>query len=110
MARPAGKAQAMLNKWVKMREEGNAQPVVRGIRPKLALECNHLGDAKFYRNQILRKISGDIDKIQNPALGEHTICDLNDQINCKLLEKYHWNKRILELGDVNYNVMERLGD
>lgn len=107
MARPAEKARAMLNKWVKMREEGNAQPVVRGRRPKLASECNHLGDAEFYRNQILREISGGIAKIQNPALGEHTIRDLNDEINRKLREKYHWNRRIVELGGVDYNAIER---
>jgi pre-mRNA-splicing factor ISY1 len=107
MARPAEKARAMLNKWVKMREEGNATIPVRGRRPKLASECNHLSDAEYYRNQILREISGGIAKIQNPALGEHTIRDLNDEINRKLREKYHWNRRIVELGGVDYNAMER---
>ena len=90
MARPAEKARAMLNKWVKMREEGNAPAVnVRGKRPKLASECEHLGDAEFYRNQINREITGMIDKIQNPALGEHTIRDLNDEINRKFREKWY---------------------
>lgn len=107
MARPAEKARAMLNKWVKMREEGNATVSVRGRRPKLASECNHLSDAEYYRNQILREISGGIAKIQNPALGEHTIRDLNDEINRKFREKYHWNRRIVELGGVDYNAIER---
>jgi len=97
----------MLNKWVKMREEGNSAPAVRGRRPKLASECTHLNDAEYYRNQILREISGGIAKIQNPALGEHTIRDLNDEINRKLREKYHWNRRIVELGGVDYNTIER---
>jgi pre-mRNA-splicing factor ISY1 len=107
MARPAEKARAMLNKWVKMREEGNTAPSVRGKRPKLASECNHLSDAEYYRNQILREITGGIAKIQNPALGEHTIRDLNDEINRRLREKYHWNRRIVELGGVDYNAIER---
>mmetsp|Transcript_19264 Transcript_19264/g.31027 ORF Transcript_19264/g.31027 Transcript_19264/m.31027 type:complete len:240 (+) Transcript_19264:59-778(+) len=107
MARPAEKARAMLNKWVKMREEGNSTPAVRGRRPKLASECNHLNDCEHYRNQILREIAGGIAKIQNPALGEHTIRDLNDEINRKLREKYHWNRRIVELGGVDYNAIER---
>ena len=107
MARPAEKARAMLNKWVKMREEGNAAPAVRGRRPHLASECNHLADAEYYRNQILREITGGISKIQNPALGEHTIRDLNDEINKKLREKYHWNKRIKDLGGLDYNKIER---
>jgi pre-mRNA-splicing factor ISY1 len=110
MARPAEKARAMLNKWVKMREEGNA-PVtnVRGKRPHLASECEHLGDAEFYRNQINREITGMIAKIQNPALGEHTLRDLNDEINRKFREKHHWNKRIFQLsnGTIDYNKTER---
>ena len=107
MARPAEKARSMLNKWVKMREEGNAAPSVRGKRPRLASECNHLADAEYYRNQILREITAGITKIQNPALGEHTIRDLNDEINKKFREKYHWNKRIKELGGLDYNAIER---
>jgi pre-mRNA-splicing factor ISY1 len=107
MARPAEKARAMLNKWVKMREEGNTGPAVRGKRPHLASECNHLNDAEHYRNQIVREISGMIAKIQNPALGEHTIRDLNDDINKRLREKFHWNKRIKELGGVDYNAIEK---
>jgi pre-mRNA-splicing factor ISY1 len=107
MARPAEKARAMLNKWVKMREEGNAGPAVRGRRPRLASECHHLADAEYYRNQIVREITAGISKIQNPALGEHTIRDLNDEINKKLREKYHWNKRIKELGGLDFNSIER---
>lgn len=110
MARPAEKARAMLNKWVKMREEGNAPVVnVRGKRPNIASECEHLGDAEFYRNQINKEITGMIAKIQNPALGEHTIRDLNDEINRKFREKHHWNKRIFQLsnGTIDYNKTER---
>lgn len=107
MARPAEKARNMLNKWVKMREEGNAAPSVRGKRPRLASECNHLADAEYYRNQILREITAGIAKIQNPALGEHTIRDLNDEINKKFREKFHWNKRIKALGGLDFNAIER---
>ena len=107
MARPAEKARAMLNKFVKMREEGNRGPAVRGKRPHLASECNHLNDAEYYRSQIVREISGMIAKIQNPALGEHTIRDLNDDINKRMREKFHWNKRIKELGGADYNAIEK---
>merc|ERR1712232_1068312 len=52
---------------------------------------------------------GMIDKIQNPALGERAIRDLNDEINRKFREKHHWNKRIYELskGTIDYNKKER---
>ena len=109
MARPAEKARAMLNKWVKMREQGNvtASAPRQQKRPYLASECEHLADAEYYRNQILREITTGISKIQNPGLGEHAIRDLNDEINKKIREKYHWNKRIVALGGLDYNALER---
>ena len=108
MARPEEKAQAMLNKWVKMREEGNApiKPSL-GKRPFLASQCLHLDDAERFRRQIVREISESILKIQNPGLGEHAIRDLNDLINKRMREKHHWNKRIKELGGPDFHAMER---
>lgn len=109
MARPAEKARAMLNKWVAMREAGNNNPAVRnrGKRPHLATECEHLADAERFRGQIVREIADLIAKIQNPALPEHEIRQINDDINHKMREKWHWNKRIFELGGVDYNALER---
>lgn len=46
-------------------------------------------------------------KIQNEGLGEHAIRDLNDGINKLIREKYHWNRRIKELGGKDYNREER---
>jgi len=50
-----------------------------------------------------------VKKIQNAGLGEHAIRDLNDTINKLIREKYHWNRRILELskGKKDYNKEER---
>jgi len=109
MARPAEKARSMLNKWVAMREAGNQAPTSRTSRrrPHLASECEHLADAERFRGQILREISEGIAKIQNPALGEHAIRELNDEINHKMREKWHWNKRIKELGGPDFNAIER---
>ena len=113
MARPEEKAQAMLNKWVKMREDHEKEQsrgllgYARNRRPYLASQCEHLNDAERYRRDIIREISGGIRKIQNPGLGEHAIRDLNDSINKLMREKYHWNRRILQLGGVDYNKKER---
>mmetsp|Transcript_13602 Transcript_13602/g.17175 ORF Transcript_13602/g.17175 Transcript_13602/m.17175 type:complete len:266 (+) Transcript_13602:167-964(+) len=110
MARPEEKAQAMLNKWVKMREQGDNYAEIQASkrRPYLASLCEHLHDAEKWRRQIIREISNGISKIQNPGLGEHAIRDLNDSINKSMREKWHWNKRIVELGGVDYNRIERL--
>ena len=109
MARPAEKARAMLNKWVALREKGNQSttPAFRNRRPHLASECEYLADAERFRGQIVREIAKLIEKIQNPALGEHAIRETNDEINHKIREKWHWNKRIHELGGVDYNAIER---
>ena len=109
MARPAEKARAMMNKWVAMREAGNKAPSQRQrlSRPHLASECEHLADAERFRGQIVREIANHISKIQNPALGAHEVRELNDSINHLMRQKYHWNKRIHELGGVDYNAIER---
>lgn len=60
-----------------------------------------------FRNQITREISEGVRKIQNAGLGEHAIRDLNDTINKLLREKYHWNRRIKELGGKDFNQEER---
>jgi pre-mRNA-splicing factor ISY1 len=111
MARPAEKARAMLNKWVAMREQGNAPSLSNAPRqqkrPHLASECDHLADAEYYRHQIVREITASISKIQDAGLGDHVLRDLNDEINKRLREKYHWNKRIVQLGGLDYNALER---
>jgi pre-mRNA-splicing factor ISY1 len=110
MARPEEKAQAMLNKWVKMRDQGENYAEIQASkrRPHLASLCEHLHDAEKWRRQIIREISVGISKIQNKGLGEHAIRDLNDSINKSMREKWHWNRRIVELGGVDYNRIERL--
>jgi len=109
MARPEEKAQAMLNKWVKMREQGDDYGRIQASqrRPYLASHCEHLHDAEKWRRQIIREISNGVSKIQNTGLGEHAVRDLNDSINKLMREKWHWNKRIVELGGPDYNRIER---
>jgi pre-mRNA-splicing factor ISY1 len=107
MARPEEKAQAMLNKWVKMRDAESGGIKVPNRRPYLASHCEHLHDAEKWRRQIIREISAGVSKIQNPGLGEHAIRDLNDSINKMIREKWHWNKRIVQLGGPDYNIIER---
>ena len=113
MARPEEKAQNMMNKWVKMRQEADRSSVYSSgehplkRRPYLASQCEFLHDAEKFRKDILREIGEGIRKIQNAGMGEHAIRDLNDQINKLMREKWHWNNRIKELGGPNYNAIER---
>jgi len=112
-ARPEEKAQAMLNKWVKMKEDSDPTNIARararsrGKRPFIATQCEHLSDAEHFRRQIVREVTDMVKKIQNAGLGEHAIRDLNDGINKLLREKWHWNRRIKELGGRDWNKEER---
>jgi pre-mRNA-splicing factor ISY1 len=57
-----------------------------------------LREAEHWRRQIIREIASQVSQIQNAALGEHVLRDMNDSINKKIREKGHWDKRIIELG------------
>lgn len=95
----------MMNKWVRMARGEDERMDTR--RPYLSSLCDNLYDAERFRKEIIREVSDGIRKIQNAGMGEHAIRDLNDQINKLLREKWHWNKRVIELGGPNYNRIER---
>lgn len=100
MARNQEKAQAMLNKVLAAKQEEARGPKQK--RPHLASMCNDLNEADKWRQQILREIGRKVMEIQNAALGEHSIRDVNDEINRLIREKGHWEKRIMELGGPDY--------
>lgn len=98
----------MLNKWVAMRDgESTISRPKRKPRPHLASECDHLKDAERFRRQIIRGMAEKIKAIQNPALPQSEIRELNDSINQLQRQKYHWNKRIHQLGGADFNSIER---
>lgn len=100
MARNEEKAQSMLNRFVTMKETEKKKPKER--RPYLASECRDLAEADRWRQQILREIGHKVSDIQNEGLDEHRLRDLNDEINKLMREKYHWERRIVELGGQNH--------
>lgn len=100
MARNEEKAQSMLNRFITMKNEEKKKPKER--RPYLASECRDLAEADKWRQQIMREIGHKVADIQNEGLGEHRLRDLNDEINKLIREKYHWERRIVELGGPNY--------
>eukprot|EP01105_Mastigella_eilhardi_P026985 TRINITY_DN806_c0_g1_i2.p1 TRINITY_DN806_c0_g1~~TRINITY_DN806_c0_g1_i2.p1 ORF type:complete len:294 (-),score=108.99 TRINITY_DN806_c0_g1_i2:19-864(-) len=108
MARNEEKANSMLNRWVMMKQEERVGSLRK--RPAIASECAKLSEAERWRHQLLREISQKVGEIQNPALGEHRIRDLNDDINRLIREKYHWERRIVDLGGANYSRAPRVLD
>ena len=111
MARPEEKAMSMLNKWTSMKSEHDANQLNRGSsrgdrRPYLSSLCDNLQDAQYWREDIVREIGKGVGQIQNKGMAEHMVRDLNDKINKLMREKYHWNKRVKELGGPDYNRIE----
>ncbi|KAL0837256.1 hypothetical protein Bca101_089146 [Brassica carinata] len=90
MARNEEKAQSMLNR-------------IREQEARTAPTLPRLADTDKWRQQIMREISRKVAEIQNEGLGEHRLRDLNDEINKLLRERWHWERRIVELGGPNYN-------
>lgn len=101
MARNAEKAQAMLNRLVQGKKDA-----IRGAdqkRPYLANEVDNLPECMRWRQDIIREITREVAQIQNGALGEHKIRDLNDHINKLIREKSHWERQIKILGGPDYS-------
>lgn len=73
-------------------------------RPYLAELCNDVHEAERWRGQVIREIGKNVLLIQNQSLEEHKIRDINDQINKLMREKYHWERRIVELGGTDHKV------
>ncbi|KAF8819056.1 RAB43, member RAS oncogene family protein [Cardiosporidium cionae] len=102
MARNSEKANAMLNKWLTMKQ--NVIKGVVGRRPRDVTECIVRSEAEKWRGQIIREVTRKISEIQNAGLGEHRIRDLNDEINGLLRQKHRWEERIIELGGPDYKI------
>lgn len=69
MARNQEKAQSMMNRYLKGKQDELAGP--KKLRPFLASECIDLHEADKWHNQIVREISRKVSEIQNAGLGEH---------------------------------------
>ncbi|KAI0803617.1 Isy1-like splicing factor [Xylaria sp. FL0064] len=103
MARNSEKAQSMLFRF---RE---AQAADLGIidagrtrRPRVITEVDSIPSCEKWRGQVLKEISRKVSKIQDPALSDYQIRDLNDEINKLMREKHMWEVQIRNLGGPNY--------
>ncbi|KAK4453462.1 Isy1-like splicing factor [Podospora aff. communis PSN243] len=103
MARNSEKAQSMLFRF---RE---AQAADLGIidagrtrRPRAITEQDSIPNCERWRGQVLKEISRKVSRIQDPALSDFQIRDLNDEINKLMREKHMWEVQIRNLGGPNY--------
>ncbi|KAF6812319.1 Isy1-like splicing family protein [Colletotrichum sojae] len=103
MARNSEKAQSMLFRF---REAQAADlgiiDIGRTRRPRVITEVDSIPSCEKWRGQVLKEISRKVSKIQDPALSDYQIRDLNDEINKLMREKYMWEVQIRNLGGPNY--------
>ncbi|KAL1588818.1 hypothetical protein WHR41_02723 [Cladosporium halotolerans] len=103
MARNAEKSQSMLFRF---REQQAADlgilDTTRTRRPKAISTQEHIPTCERWRGQVLKEISRKVSKIQDPALSDYQIRDVNDELNRLFKEKWQWEMRIRELGGPNY--------
>ncbi|CEG80567.1 hypothetical protein RMATCC62417_14885 [Rhizopus microsporus] len=76
----------------------------RQRRPGFAGSVSSITEAEMWRRDLLSEISRKIAKIQDVSLSDYQVRDLNDEINKLMGQKYHWEKRIVELGGPDYTV------
>lgn len=112
---------ASLNRWTAMKRDlekattgkatymGGAMPnaaqfgpLAAKKRPKIASEVGTVRECEGWRSELIRETAQKIKEIQNAALGEHRIRDLNDEINKNLREKNYWEEQIKNLGGADY--------
>jgi pre-mRNA-splicing factor ISY1 len=130
MARNEEKALSALNRWVGQKRDleratnigskgvymGGALPDSADFgpyaakkRPKFSSEVSSVKECEIWRTELVRGVTKKIAEIQNAALGEHRLRDLNDEINKDLREKGHWEDQIKALGGPDYKA-QRSGE
>ncbi|KAG2230974.1 pre-mRNA-splicing factor ISY1 [Thamnidium elegans] len=102
MARNEEKAQSMLYRFREAQAAELGLGKRRDRRPGFAGTVNTITEAEKWRRDILSEISRKISKIQDVSLTDYQVRDLNDDINKLMGQKYHWEKRIQELGGADY--------
>ncbi|KAK5744923.1 NineTeen Complex (NTC) component [Elasticomyces elasticus] len=103
MARNAEKAQSMLFRFrAQQASDLGILDINKTRRPKAISAQTHIPTCERWRGQVLKEISRKITKIQDPALSDYQIRDINDELNRLFREKWQWEVRIKEMGGPNY--------
>lgn len=76
--------------------------VGRTVRPTYISGVESLPQAEKWRSQVMKEISRKVTKIQEPALSDFQLRDLNDEINKLMNERHRWDLQIRSLGGPNY--------
>lgn len=102
-ARNSEKAQSMLFRFrASQAADLGIIDAGRSRRPKAITSVTSIPICEKWRGQVVKEISRKVSKIQELALSDYQIRDLNDEINKLMREKWVWERQIRELGGPNY--------
>ncbi|KAL8666011.1 MAG: hypothetical protein Q9202_001748 [Teloschistes flavicans] len=103
MARNSEKAQSMLFRFrAAQAADLGILDLGRTRRPRAITSITSIPACEKWRGQVLKEIGRKVSKIQDPALSDPQIRDLNDEINKLMREKYMWEHQIRGMGGPNY--------
>ncbi|GAB7360111.1 hypothetical protein MBLNU230_g7874t1 [Neophaeotheca triangularis] len=103
MARNSEKAQSMLFRFRAQQAQDLGIVSTTGTRrPKNISSQDSIPVCERWRGTVLKDISRKVSKIQDPALSDYMIRDINDELNKLFREKFQWELRIKDLGGPNY--------
>jgi pre-mRNA-splicing factor ISY1 len=74
----------------------------RSRRPKMITQVDSIPVCEKWRGQVVKEISRKMSRIQESALSDYQIRDLNDELNKLMREKHMWEVQIRNLGGPNY--------
>ncbi|KAG5358096.1 Pre-mRNA-splicing factor ISY1 [Yarrowia sp. B02] len=103
MSRNSEKQGSMLHRF--QQQQANAAGLLdvgRTVRPTYISGVESLPQAEKWRSQVMKEISRKVTKIQDPALSDFQLRDLNDEINKLMNERHRWDLQIRSLGGPNY--------
>lgn len=103
MARNAEKAQSMLFRF--QEQQAADMGIIdagRTHRPRNVSSVTSVGQCEKWRSQVVKEISRKVAKLQDPALNDYQLRDLNDEVNKLMKEKFAWEAHLKELGGPNY--------
>ncbi|CAK7891380.1 pre-mRNA-splicing factor Isy1p [[Candida] anglica] len=96
-------AQSGLNRYLALKnKEAGVLESNPNNRPKYVQNEKSLPQADRWRSTVLGEISSKLTKIQDPAISEFQVRDLNDDLNRLFKEKRAWEYHIKDLGGVDY--------
>jgi len=87
-------------------DQADFGPYAAKKRPRIAAEVTSVKECEIWRGEIVRGVAKKIAEIQNAALGEHRLRDLNDEINKDLREKGYWEEQIKNLGGPDHKAQK----